>query len=191
MISKKYLREQILLRKSLDPNSYSSANENMTIFRSKGNKYDLFLSHSFKDKELIFELRSLFNKAGYSVYIDWIDDENLDRSNVNGHTAKIIRSRIKECKGLSYIATSNIESSKWCPWELGFADGLLNQRTCILPIIENSDFNGQEYLGLYPYIDYATSTLTKKLEFWVIDANNIRKYITLKSWLDGSELVEH
>ena len=36
--------------------------------------YDLFISHSFKDKELVTGLYHLFYKANYKVYIDWIDD---------------------------------------------------------------------------------------------------------------------
>ena len=48
--------------------------------------YDIFLSHSSLDKKLVLTLVSLFNEAGYSVYVDWIEDIQLDRSNVNNST---------------------------------------------------------------------------------------------------------
>lgn len=83
----------------------------------------MFISHSFLDKKLILTLIDLFNNAGYSVYVDWINDKTLDRNNVSPKTAKVIKNRISDCKGLSYIATGNIINSKWCPWELGLADG--------------------------------------------------------------------
>jgi hypothetical protein len=41
------------------------------------------------------------------------------------------------------------------PWELGYFDGL-GGAISVLPIVkaENEVFNGQEFLGLYPYVDY-------------------------------------
>ena len=81
-------------------------------FRYDGiDTYDLFISHSFSDKELVVGLRYLFNKAGYNVYIDWVDDRNLDRKNVTKATADVIKNRIKNSKALAYISTVNIKMS--------------------------------------------------------------------------------
>lgn len=41
--------------------------------------YDLFISHSFSDKDLVLGLKYKFKQAGYKVYIDWIDDSNLKK----------------------------------------------------------------------------------------------------------------
>lgn len=60
--------------------------------------YDLFISHSFKDKDLVVGLYYMFDRAGYNVYIDWIDDASLNRENVTDQTAAIIRQRIKQSK---------------------------------------------------------------------------------------------
>lgn len=57
----------------------------------------------------------LFNIAGYSVYVDWINDKSLDRNNVSSETANVIKNRISNCKGLPYIATRNIINLKWRP----------------------------------------------------------------------------
>ena len=145
--------------------------------------YDLFFSHSFKDKDLVTGLYHLFYKANYKVYIDWIDDITLDRTNVTPNTASIIKSRIMNSNGISYIATSNSTSSKWCPWELGVADGAKG-KVCILPVMDDS-FKGQEYLGLYPYIEYARISGKPDYDFWIHDQKNTQKYIILKDWLAG------
>lgn len=147
-------------------------------------RYDLFISHSFADRELVNGLYYLFNKADYKVYIDWIDDKNLSRKNVTPETARIIKNRIKASTGTAYISTSNSTNSKWCPWELGVADGM-KDRVCILPVMESS-FKGQEYLGLYPYLEYAQIQGKEKYDFWVHDQIDKEKYIILRRWLEGN-----
>lgn len=153
-------------------------------------QYDLFVSHSFKDKDLVLGLYHLFTVTGYKVYIDWIDDPKLNRKNVTAATAEIIKERISNSKGTAYIATSNSTDSKWCPWELGVADGLLG-RVCILPVMEQNYFYGQEYLGLYPYLDYVKIEGKTEYEFWVNDQNDNDYYISLREWLKGKNPCKH
>ena len=167
---------------------YESYTRRATVFDSDI-KYDLFISHSFQDKELVAGLACIFREAGYTIYIDWLNDSGLDRSNVTPDTAKKIQKRIEGSKGTAYISTSNSTSSKWCPWELGVSDGF-NGKVCILPIMNSSTFKGQEYLGLYPYLDYETNQ-TGKYDFWVTDQNNSKKYVSLRAWLNGKELYIH
>ncbi len=150
--------------------------------------YDLFISHSYRDKEFISGLRQIFKDAGYTVYVDWIDDSDLDRSNVTVETAKRVKSRIRGCNGLAYIATANTTLSKWCPWELGISDGI-HGRASILPVM-SGDFDGQEYLGIYPYLDYAKSNAGKN-EFWVRSSEDKRQYVVLKDWLKGKAPFFH
>ena len=166
--------------------------ENSQIYFTKS-AYDVFLSHSYLDKSLVYTIVDLFNAAGYSVYVDWMVDTQLDRSFVSSSTANTLRKRMDTCQGLAYIATSNISNSKWCPWELGYMDGKQNSRCAILPVLNSqaATFKGQEYLGLYPYIDYAQIENSEKYEFWVNDPNNPNKYVRLKNWLAGSEPYEH
>lgn len=115
------------------------------------------MSHSYLDKIQVLALVKLFNTHHFSVYVDWIEDEQLDRNNVNEKTADLLRNRMKQSKCLSYLTTKNITDSKWCPWELGYFDGLKQSKCCTLPIMEYcSNFNGQEYLGLYPYLEYGS-----------------------------------
>ena len=93
-------------------------------------------------------------------------------------------------KGLSYVATGNAVNSKWCPWELGYFDGKKNGRCCILPIMESQIFQGQEYLGLYPYMQYAQVSGEDRNEFWIYNQGT-DEYVILRSWLDGSEPYRH
>ena len=169
-----FLRQRnVLAHSRFDSRETQILNENHQIFE-KTKKYDLFVSHSYLDKSLILSLVELFNEAGHSVYVDWINDPNIDRSKVNRQTAELLRTRMDECKGLAYIATSNIVSSRWCPWELGYADGKKNGKCAILPILKgnNSSYKGQEYLELYPYIDYEKPKNQDKYVFWVLKKAN-------------------
>ena len=152
--------------------------------------YDVFLSHSSLDKKLVLTLVNLFNEAGYSVYVDWIEDTQLDRNNVNKNTAQVLRNRMNGSRGLAYVATGNAINSKWCPWELGYFDGKKNERCCILPIMESQNFQGQEYLGLYPYMQYAQVSGEDRNEFWIYNQGT-NEYVILRSWLDGSEPYRH
>jgi hypothetical protein len=166
--------------------------KNKEIYSSK-KSYDLFLSHSYLDKKLVYTLVDIFNKAGYNIYVDWMVDTQLDRTVVNRETAKVLKGRMDDCKGLAYVSTSNTVNSKWCPWELGYSDGSKNGRCAILPIMETEygEFKGREYLGLYPYIDYEKNRSAHDYDFWVNDPQNEKKYINLSSWLEGNDLTIH
>lgn len=168
--------------------SYSSGPVLSTI-----QSYDIFLSHSYLDKESVYTIVELFQNAGYSVYVDWMVDTQLDRNEVTPATAKALQNRMDTCHGLAYISTSNISYSKWCPWELGYMDGNKNGRCAILPVLdrEADGFSGQEYLGIYPYIDYAKMRNSEKYEFWVNDPTDPKKYISLREWLAGKNPCYH
>lgn len=167
--------------------------ENAQVFEKKQKVYDIFLSHSYLDKDLVLTIIELFNEQGFSVYVDWIEDNQLDRSSVNKNTAELLKNRMKSSKVLAYLTTNNITQSKWCPWELGYFDGLKNEKCCILPVLKynTNSFSGQEYLGLYPYIDYESSRGNTQKEFWVTDSKDPSKYQRLSQWINGANLVVH
>ncbi len=122
---------------------------------SEGKEYDIFLSHSFSDAEIILGVKRIIEEQGRSVYVDWIEDKGLDRKNVTAATAGILRHRMRSCKSLIYATSQNSSQSKWMPWELGYFDGFRPEKVSILPIVEtyDSEWAGQEYLGLYPVIE--------------------------------------
>ena len=94
---------------------------------------------------------------------------------------------MKHSKCLSYLTTENITKSKWCPWEIGYFDGLKQSKCCILPVMEyGCEFNGQEYLGLYPYLEYASfAGVDAACEFYICNQNRT-EFIKLRDWIKGS-----
>ena len=195
ILNKEYLSDNAKNKYLTDINEAKDSilNQNKIIAINKDSqkrtaKYDVFLSHSSLDKGDILSLVDLFVNAGYAVYVDWIEDEELDRTEVTPKTAQLLKKRMNSSQGLAYIASTNTAQSKWCPWELGYFDGKKSKRCCILPIMEAGNFVGQEYLGLYPYLRYGQEEDTSKADFWVYDQET-DKHITLRSWLDGAKLT--
>jgi hypothetical protein len=157
----------------------------------KSTSFDIFLSHSHEDKEYIRGLYLELTKQGYSVYVDWIVDNELKPSQVTKNTVEVLRKRLKQSKSLVYATSKNALSSKWMPWELGFADGDKG-RCAILPITdyESSDFKGLEFLSVYPYVtkDGIKGSPSKQI-LWVNDSAN--KYVKMKLWHQGSKPTIH
>lgn len=46
----------------------------------EGREYDIFLSHSFSDAELILGVTQIIKAQGRTVYVDWIEDKALNRN---------------------------------------------------------------------------------------------------------------
>src|SRR5947207_12240914 len=61
-------------------------------------EYDIFLSQSFRDADLILGLANAIKALGFSVYVDWIEDPTLDRQNVTAPTAAALRERMRNCR---------------------------------------------------------------------------------------------
>lgn len=150
-------------------------------------KFDIFLSHSFLDRDEVLGLYRELTEMGFKVYVDWIVDPELDRNNVTKATAELIRNRMKNSKTLLLAISTNATMSKWMPWELGYADGNTG-RCAIIPISRENlslfSFNRIEYLKLYPYVDRATLKNSQDYKLWVNEDENT--YVQFESWLNGS-----
>jgi hypothetical protein len=157
------------------------------------NVYDIFLSHSSKDAPIILGVLELLNDLGYSVYVDWIDDPQLERSNITKTTANTLRIRMNQSRSLLYATTHNATSSKWMPWELGYMDGK-KDRAAILPIFEDENnssytYKGQEYLGIYPYAIETTQANTSTKKLWIFESSDT--YVLFDLWLSGLKPHKH
>jgi hypothetical protein len=142
---------------------------------STAKSYDIFLSHSYNDAQLIFLIKRMIEGMGLKVYVDWIDDAKLDRSKVTVKTAALLRERMKACASLVYAHSTNSTDSVWMPWELGYFDGLRGSHVWILPLVSNSDqeYKKQEYLGLYPSIETVSNLYGRQdLGFTNVGDNN-------------------
>ena len=160
--------------------SYDSIlNESHRMYASI-DSFDIFLSHSMQDSEIVFGVMQLLKQLGYKVYVDWVIDKKLSREEVNSETAKILKSRMRQSRSLLYLATSNSSDSKWMPWELGYFDGIKPECIAVLPVLDSADsyFNGQEYLGLYPKV--------KKSRF----DNEVLIFDGVKRWSTLSKLTK-
>lgn len=160
---------------------------------NQSKKYDIFLSHSYRDKQDVIVAKRLLEDFDFDVYVDWHNDEELSRKAVTERTAEILRSRMRDSKVLVYLITPNSKSSLWMPWELGFFDGLSEGvRVAILPMIEkSSDYTKTEYLGLYPYVDMAKSRSGSGEYLWVNHPKKNNFYCRLSDWVGGKEMRKH
>lgn len=155
--------------------------------------FDIFLSHSYRDKKIIPALKKELENMGFSVYVDWINDKFLSRNEVNKKTAAILQTRMNQSKCLIYATSDNTKTSRWMPWELGYFDGIKNKMVGILPIKAKdnnftNDFHGEEYLSLYYYIDKAPTKTSDKEVLWVNESKS--KFVNFSAWLNGSKPSE-
>lgn len=147
--------------------------------------YDIFLSHSSKDKELIAGLKLILEDLGYSVYVDWNDDA-LDPNVVSPETAKILRERMKQCKSLVYAFSENASNSKWMPWELGYFDALKNSRVAVLPISQTAKYayRGSEFVGVYYIVQINQVLNSNEKALWIHKGED---YVNFKLWLNNNK----
>lgn len=150
--------------------------------------YDIFLSHSSRDNDLIAGLKLILQDLGYTVYVDW-SDPNLNPQDVSPQTAAVLRQRMAQCKSLIYAFSENASNSKWMPWELGYFDAL-KSKVAVLPISQTTkySFRGSEFVGLYYVIQIDKTEISLKNAIWVHDGDN---YVNYEYWLRGEQPYKH
>ncbi len=150
--------------------------------------FDVFLSHSVRDTELIYGLKRGLESLGLSVYVDWIIDVQLDRSRVSAATATVLRDRMRQSKSLIYATSRAASRSRWMPWELGYFDGRkgpLAVAICPIETGATGTFVGEEYLGLYKNFEKlfvngeATAYVTRR-------RSGSQEAQTVRSFVDGT-----
>lgn len=147
--------------------------------------FDIFLSHSYLDRELILGITEQLERMGYVVYVDWRQDSQLNRDKVTKGTAETVRGRINQSKSLFFATTEGAKDSRWMPWELGYMDGRKG-KSAILPVGQDDDagdvYKGQEYLGIYPYITKSESAKGED-RLWVHEDRDT--YVVFEAWING------
>ena len=97
------------------------------------------------------------------VYVDWADPTMQHPTNRS--TAEKLKEKIKRYDKFVFIASDAALDSKWCNWEIGFGDAhkFEQDKIAIFPIKQdNRQWSGNEYLQLYPSIEYFDGTTTYK-----------------------------
>lgn len=178
------------LQKEIDTRNFSAAqilNESRRVQDSQ-DSFDIFLSHSSKDNDLIIGLKLILQDIGYSVYVDW-NDPALDPDHVTPKTAEVLRKRMSQCKSLIYAFSVNASNSKWMPWELGYFDAIRNSRVAVLPIRNDAykAFIGSEFIGLYFQVKVADTRGGQKA-IWVHNGDD---YVNYMYWLSGKQPYKH
>ena len=135
--------------------SYQSVAANMQkeAFADLGSRRIAFLCHSHKDADLVKGILVIFKEAGVDLYVDWQDHSMPETP--NGETARKIQQRIQKSDLFLFLATANSKASRWCPWEIGYADSG-RRNIYIIPTSDGASTYGNEYLQLYPKIDKGT-----------------------------------
>ena len=166
-------------------------NESRTFSKSTS-VTSIFLSHSHQDKDKVEQAKIFFEHLGISIYVDWMDETMPERT--DGVTAKKIKSKIIENEKFVLLATNRAVSSKWCNWEVGIGDTykLSKDNIAILGLADNNrHWTGNEYLQIYPSIEYQNGTSKNNLGTYIpkgyyilypsIDGS--RRFKTLEEWL--------
>lgn len=136
-------------------------------------KKTAFLCHSHKDEELVKGLVVLFEELGVTLYIDWQDITMPEKP--NAETAKKIQSRIIQSDVFLFLATGNSKASRWCPWEIGFADSS-KKNIYIVPTSDGYSSYGNEYLDLYPHINNGIYQINNRPGYFVYRPNASEGY---------------
>ena len=129
-----------------------------------------FLCHSHKDHELAKGLQVLMKENGWDLYIDWEDSEMP--SAPNKETANRIKTKIWSTDWFLFLATDKSTQSRWCPWEIGFADSAKGYEKILIVPTEDvyGTWYGNEYLQLYKRMDEGSNKQTGKTGYAVFDA---------------------
>lgn len=156
----------------------------------------IFLSHKHSDLNDLKGVMGMLKNYNAKIYIDSMDNKMPEQT--SGETALRIKEVIKFCKKFVLLATDKAIESYWCNWELGIGDTYkFVDHIAILPIKEkgtyDSKYKGNEYLQIYPSIDYEDGTKYYRNNKDIIPAGyyvcmptnkeGIRYIISLGDWL--------
>jgi hypothetical protein len=120
--------------------------------------YDLFVSYSRKDKELVHEFVMQLKHKGFSVWIDWSGIKSGDK-----FKAEIVQA-IEESNVVLFFSSASSNASDWVQKEISIAT---NRHKTIIPVkIDNSayDKNIEVDLTLLDFVDY-TNCQERQLVF--------------------------
>lgn len=113
-------------------------------------EYDVFLSHSSKDRADVDRVRDELEALGYRVCVDYEALPAITPEEVTRDTADELLKAMRECSSLIYVLSPGSASSQWMPWEMGFFDGA-NGTVFIWPVDEEAEAYAKErrYVDLY------------------------------------------
>ncbi len=147
------------------------------------NKYDIFISYSRHDTEIVNKIVSILEHEGFKI---WIDKNGIESGDAFKH---VIVKAIEQSSCVLFFSSIASNSSKWTAKEIGVA---AYENKCIIPIlIDNSKYNPEVKFDLInlDHIDFSDirqweeplkrllNTLRAKCDKMVESINKIVKLI--------------
>lgn len=175
--------------------SLDNASGEIKHFAYAEKQITVFISHKHDDLDNLSGVIGLLEKE-YNVkaYID-SKDPSLPET-PSAETAKRIKERIDQCDKFILLATNKAIESKWCNWELGYGDAKKYKSKIALfpmqPKGNQTQYRGNEYMKIYPYISYYDGTtkysktnvfISKGFYVKNYTDNNPNMIIPLDKWL--------
>lgn len=145
-LRKKYKgkKKQYMIEKSTfegTPETLSNKLKDNSSIQNMKN-YNLFISHSYLDREAVSEVVRNANKLGLNCYVDWTaDDDFLKRSLVSDYTKEVLKVRMRQSQRLLYLSSSNSRKSSWVRFELEYYQNVIQKEIIMITLDGNDDHN--------------------------------------------------
>lgn len=104
------------------------------VSKDHSSSYDIFLSQTIRDTELVLGVYDQLTELGFRVFCDWIHAPAIDRGAVTPANADYLRQIMRKSKSLLFLDTEGAVQSLLMCWELGWFDGH-DGYVAILPIL--------------------------------------------------------
>lgn len=101
--------------------------------------YDLFISHSSRDKNYVRKVVEEANAIDLNCYVDWTaDNDFLKRSMVSDYTKEVLKVRMGQSKNLLYLSSDKSRKSPWVSFELDYYKNSLRREIWMI-ILDGED----------------------------------------------------
>ena len=100
-------------------------------------KYDIFISHSYLDKNLVKSTKNALNLQNLSCYYDWTSDQDfLKRTLISDYTKEVLKKRIEQSEVFLLLLTHNVIAedkiiSEWVEMEIEYAKTVGKKICCL------------------------------------------------------------
>ncbi|GAA3099727.1 hypothetical protein GCM10010520_51440 [Rhizobium viscosum] len=144
------------------------------VARDRLDHYDVFLSQTIRDAEIVLGVYAVLTGLRYAVFCDWVEAPSANREDVTPANAEFIRDTMRICDTLLFLDTAHADQSLWMSWELGWFDGAKGL-VAVLPVLPDGTryYRGREFLGLYPYVELTEDGRLKIMRPVVAGPNGI------------------
>ena len=100
-------------------------------------KYDIFISHSYVDQDLVKSTKNALNIQNLSCYYDWTSDQDfLKRTLISDYTKEVLKKRIEQSEIFLLLITHNVIAedkiiSEWVEMEIEYAKTVGKKICCL------------------------------------------------------------